>query len=54
MIYINIEQALWLATSDEWTCKATTNDKEAQQLIEAGFEYVTTTPTDLMIFRKRK
>jgi integrase len=39
---------------DEWTCKATTNDNEAQNLIENGFEYVTTTPNELMLFRKRK
>jgi len=39
---------------DEWTCKATTNTKEATQLIENGFEYVTTTPDALMLFRKRK
>jgi len=41
-------------SEDEWTCKATTDDKEAQQLIENGFEYVTTTPDELMLFRKRK
>jgi len=39
---------------DEWTCKATTNSKEATQLIENGFEYVATTPDALMLFRKRK
>ena len=39
---------------DEWTCKATTDDNEATQLIEAGFEYVMTTPSGLMQFRKRK
>ena len=39
---------------DEWTCKATTNTEQAQQLIENGFEYVTTTPDELMLFRKRK
>jgi integrase len=54
MVYINIESALYLATSDEFTCKATTNDNEATQLIENGFEYVTTTPNGLMLFRKRK
>jgi integrase len=54
MLYINIESALYLATSDEWTCKATTDDNEATQLIEAGFEYVMTTPSGLMQFRKRK
>jgi integrase len=41
-------------TEDEWTCKATTNTNEAQQLIESGFEYVTTTPDNLMLFKKRK
>jgi len=39
---------------DEWTCKATTDTKQAQELIENGFEYVTTTPDELMLFRKRK
>jgi len=54
MVYINIESALFLATSDEFTCKATTNDNEAKQLIESGFEYTMTTPNGLMLFRKRK
>jgi len=54
MIYINIESALFLSTSDEWTCKATTNDNEATQLIESGFEHHLTTPNGLMLFRKRK
>ena len=53
-IYINLEQALFLTESDEWICKATTNDNEATKLIEAGFEYVMTTPNGLMQFRKRK
>ena len=39
---------------DEWTCKATTNTNEATQLVENGFEYVATTPDNLMLFRKRK
>jgi len=39
---------------DEWTCKATTNNNEATDLIENGFEYVATTPDNLMLFRKRK
>jgi len=39
---------------DEWTCKATTNTNEAKQLIENGFEYITTTPDAIMLFRKRK
>jgi integrase len=54
MIYINIEQAIFLSQSDEWTCKATRETAEATQLIEAGFEYIATTPDQLMLFRKRK
>ena len=54
MIYINIESAIFLSTSNKWTCKATTNNNEATQLIENGFEYVMTTPDGLMLFRKRK
>ncbi|UCE16064.1 MAG: site-specific integrase [Candidatus Bathyarchaeota archaeon] len=54
ILYINIESSIYLTNSDEWTCKATTNTNEATQLIENGFEYVTTTPDKLMLFRKRK
>jgi integrase len=54
MIYINIEQAIFLAKNDEWNCKATKDATEATQLIEAGFKYVATTPDALMLFRKRK
>jgi len=39
---------------DEYTSKATKNTEEAKQLIEAGFEYVCTTPDEIMLFRKRK
>jgi len=53
LIYIDLEATLY-NTNDEWTCKTAQNDTEATQLIETGFEYVTTTPQDLMIFRKRK
>jgi len=54
MLYINIESALFLTQNDEWTCKATKETNEATQLVEAGFEYVTTTPDGLMLFKKRK
>ena len=54
MLYINIEFALFLNASDEFTCKVAKNETQAQQLIENGFEYVLTTPNQLMIFRKRK
>jgi len=39
---------------DEYVSKVATNAEEACQLVEAGFEYVCTTPENLMIFRKRK
>ena len=54
MLYINIESALFLTQNDEWNCKATRETAEATQLIEAGFEYIATTPDALMLFRKRK
>jgi integrase len=54
MVYINLEAALFLSDSDEWTSKATNNTKEATTLIENGFEYIATTPDGLMLFRKRK
>ena len=38
----------------EYICKVAKNSFEAQQLIEAGFEYVCTTPEGLMLFRKPK
>ena len=47
-------QLLEAIQDDEYVCKTATNDKEATALIEAGFEYVTTTPDALMLFRKRK
>jgi hypothetical protein len=39
---------------DEYVSKVATNAEEALQLIEAGFEYICTSPEDLMLFRKRK
>ena len=39
---------------DEWTCKTATNNTEATQLIENGFQYICTTPQNLMLFKKRK
>jgi len=53
MIYINIEQALFLEQNDEWTCKVAHNETEAIQLIETGFEYVTDINGN-KLFRKRK
>jgi len=39
---------------DEYVTKAARDSKAACELLEAGFDYVFTSPDDLMIFRKRK
>jgi integrase len=39
--------------SDEFTCKTASNVKEASELVEGGFEYVTEFE-DVKLFRKRK
>jgi integrase len=54
MIYINLENAIFSNDDNEYTCKATKDTTEATKLIEIGFQYVTTTPDNLMLFRKRK
>jgi len=40
--------------SDEYISKVARDAEEARQLVEAAFEYVCTTPENLMLFRKRK
>jgi len=40
--------------ADEFISKVAKTADEASELVEAGFEYVCTTPEDLMLFRKRK
>jgi len=40
--------------TDEYISKIAKTAEEACKLIEAGFEYVCTTPDKLMVFRKRK
>lgn len=42
------------AAEEEYTVKAAQDVKEATPLIEAGYQYVTTTPEETMLFRKRK
>jgi len=46
-------QLLSLNEDDEYTCKTATTTKEATQLIENGFEYITEME-GLKLFRKRK
>jgi integrase len=40
--------------SDEWHSATAKTTEEAAKLVDAGFEYVCTTPEDIMLFRKRK
>ena len=53
MVYINLESALYLATSDEWTHVVAKTLDEACKAIDAGFEYITEMD-GLKLFRKRK
>lgn len=39
---------------DEYISKISRTAEEASKLVEAGFEYVCTTPENLMLFKKRK
>jgi integrase len=52
-VYINIEQAIFQATNDEYHVKVAHDLKEACQLLETGFEYVTDMG-EIKLFRKRK
>ncbi|UCD39485.1 MAG: site-specific integrase [Candidatus Bathyarchaeota archaeon] len=48
-------QLLETSGNDDYHCKTATNTKEASDLIENGFEYVATVPSEnFMLFRKRK
>jgi len=40
--------------SDEYNTATATTTKEAENLVQAGFEYVVTTTENIMLFRKRK
>jgi integrase len=39
---------------DEWISKVARNAEEVCEIVEAGFEFVCSTPDDFMVFRKRK
>jgi hypothetical protein len=39
---------------DEFYLATAKTTKEAEKLVEDGFEYVCTTPEDIMLFRKRR
>jgi hypothetical protein len=40
--------------SDEFHSATAKTAEEAKNLVESGFEYVCTTPEEVMLFRKRK
>jgi hypothetical protein len=40
--------------ADEFVSKVAKTTDEAAKLLEVGFEYVCTTPENLMLFKKRK
>jgi hypothetical protein len=54
MIYINIEQALFLQETDEWTTIVTHNIKEETKAINAGFQLVRAVNETTAIYKKRK
>jgi hypothetical protein len=55
MIYIDIEKAIYGEhENDDFISRGTTSDKGARALSEVGFQYVCTTPSGTMLFRKRK
>ena len=54
MVYINIEQALWLQSTDTWTCKVAHSEQEARRLIEAGFTYVNNLGDQCALYKKLK
>jgi integrase len=53
MVYINLEQAIFTSTPEEFHIKVTDNLEEACKLLEVGFEYVTDMEGK-KVFRKRK
>ncbi|MDQ1280371.1 MAG: integrase/recombinase XerD [Thermoproteota archaeon] len=53
MIYISLEEAHYHEGNEKFICKVTTTIKEAEPLIEAGFEYVCEID-GTRIFKKRK
>lgn len=55
MVYINLDQAYFSESSEEFTARVAHNVNEACELVKAGFEYVTGKYTDGgKIFRRRK
>ena len=53
LLYIQLEQALFKETSDEFTVRVAKTPEEIKTLLEVGFEYVCE-KDGLLFFRKRK
>ncbi|MEM3752842.1 MAG: site-specific integrase [Candidatus Bathyarchaeia archaeon] len=47
-------QLIKFEKEDDFYCAAAKTSNEAKELIESGFEYICTTPENIMLFRKRK
>jgi GMP synthase PP-ATPase subunit len=54
LIYINIEEALWMHSEDEWISKVSYDITEETKLINAGFELVRAVNETTTIYKKRK
>jgi len=55
MVYIDIEKAIYREPDNaDFTSRAAKSDKGARSLLEAGYQYILTTPSRTMIFRKRR
>lgn len=53
LLYVQLEQAIFKETTDEFTVKVAGKPEEIKALLEVGFEYVCE-KDGLMFFRKRK
>ena len=54
LIYIDIEQAIFLQSTDEWITKVSHDIEEETKLIEAGFQLVRSINETTAIYKKRK
>lgn len=53
LVYVQVENALYQNTSEDWTCKVAETTEQVKELIGAGFEFVMQKDS-LAFFRKRK
>jgi integrase len=54
MIYINLDSALWLQSSDQWTSLVTHSIEEETKAVDAGFELVRSINETTALYKKRK